>query len=178
MAKPMGGDQEILAYLCRDSQPRSQPMVPAKVVAYETGLSVQYIYQLMEGRRTVPIYVFNGILRAAQELYGPDTPLFWAVAKPILPLLFARVSIQLLPHHPSDRLCDAKFAEGTAALLEDMGGIIKTAGRILADGRIDDQDETTVAEFETKAELLAGRLFSLRDSLKIRLAQAVGGRTP
>lgn len=166
----MGKDQEVLAYCCLDPG-----AVPAKAVAYEANLSLQYIYQLMtHGRRTVPTKVFNAVLRIAEIQMGNTSLAYWDVASRVLPLLLSGTNLQIIPRNPSGGPPDPALSGQVGVLIEDMGGVVRSTGRILADGKIDESDQVHAAELDTKGRILTGRLWDLMDAVAAKTKTPTG----
>ncbi len=167
----MREDQRALAFVCRDGD-----LVPAKAVAYRTGLAVGYLYQLMSGHRTVPPYVFNAVMHVALEKYGPFHPSFWAVTQQVLPLFMRGIPLCISPFSPPASDVDVpKLCEEIGVLFSDVGAFVQSFGEICADGQIDDADQVHADELNAKAPILIGRINDLVSVVNAKVTAAASG---
>ncbi|MCK4660188.1 MAG: hypothetical protein KAV82_11760 [Phycisphaerae bacterium] len=168
---PVYHEQELLTRLVRDDG-----LISGAAVAHAAGCSTAHLYGLMQGRRRVPVYVWNTILRLADTFSQREPDRYWKLAAPILSQLLDGTSLffgldtEVDASAPVDKLC----AEA-ACLLKNMGGLMDSLSRILADGQVDHRDDPTLEEFHVQQAELTRRLHGLDKRLKHERAKAGRG---
>ncbi|MCK4627074.1 MAG: hypothetical protein KAV00_17310 [Phycisphaerae bacterium] len=164
-------EQELLTRLVRDDG-----LISGAAVAHAAGCSTAHLYGLMQGRRRVPLYVWNAILRLADTFSPREPDRYWRLAAPILSQLLDGTSLffgldtEVDASAPVDKLCSE-----TAILIENMGGLLKSLSGILADGQIDHGDDPTLEEFYAQQAELSRRLLSIEKRLKHERAKSGRG---
>ena len=155
---PLTRDHEALGHLCGPSG-----LLTAKDVSYATGLHSHYVYEFLNGRRTISAQMWNQILRYAIRWIPTHTERFIAVANVICPLLLEGTPIQpeIVFVLPLAGRPVPDVAREAAALCETVGGILRGLAEIFADGRVDAADDPTIADLRDKAALLHVRLGSI-----------------
>ena len=141
----------------------------AKVLAQWTDLSVQTISEYRTGVRNIPVSFWKRVLA-----HCPD----WRIISLMVPDQFC---IELYDEKPAPHLSVTDFLRKGGEAVARHGKLLKYIADIVADGRIDELDRSTIQQFFDEYERMRTTQAQLRHAIRKQYADAVaannGGRS-
>jgi hypothetical protein len=165
----MNRSQEVLHDLCF-----VRGLIPAKALAYRLHKAPGFIDDICRRDRVDFVAVFNECLRFGEALAQTNPAWMLAIAGPIFALVTegTRWSADWSGPLPEKDMQYTRLCEQAGLLCEDLGGALKAMAAIESDGRYTESDDAAIAEFQTKSQLLVGRLRVLLVEVTRRRAAA------